>query len=69
MKKFAFVGIGAVAGFVGALGILPAAHGANDMSAYRELDLKVPARKGIADPAPGMAEAPKNLFHGRIIAK
>jgi carboxyl-terminal processing protease len=39
MKKYAFVGIGAVAGFVGALGILPAAHGANDMSAYRELDL------------------------------
>src|ERR1700753_3283464 len=39
MKKYAFVGIGAVAGFVGALGILPAAHGANDMSAYRQLDL------------------------------
>jgi carboxyl-terminal processing protease len=39
MKKFAFVGIGAVVGFVAALGILPAAHGANDMSTYRQLDL------------------------------
>ncbi|HXC55202.1 MAG TPA: S41 family peptidase [Rhizomicrobium sp.] len=39
MKKFAFVGIGMVAGFVAALGLLPAAHGANDMSAYRQLDL------------------------------
>ncbi len=39
MNKFAFVGIGAVAGFVVALGILPAAHGAGDMTAYRELDL------------------------------
>jgi carboxyl-terminal processing protease len=39
MKKYAFVGIGAVAGFITAVGILPAAHGANDMSAYRQLDL------------------------------
>ncbi len=39
MKKFAFVGIGMVAGFVAALGILPAAHGANDLSTYRQLDL------------------------------
>jgi len=39
MKKYAFVGIGAVAGFIIAVGILPAAHGANDMSAYRQLDL------------------------------
>src|ERR1700753_1442290 len=39
MNKYAFVGIGAVAGFVVALGILPAAHGANDMGAYRQLDL------------------------------
>ncbi|MBV9043972.1 MAG: S41 family peptidase, partial [Alphaproteobacteria bacterium] len=35
----ALVGIGAVAGFVAALGLLPAARGANDMSAYRQLDL------------------------------
>jgi carboxyl-terminal processing protease len=39
MKKYAFVGIGVVAGFVAALGILPAAHGANDVGAYRQLDL------------------------------
>ncbi|MEJ1968023.1 MAG: S41 family peptidase [Rhizomicrobium sp.] len=39
MKKFVFVGLGAVVGFVAAIGLLPAAHGANDMSAYRQLDL------------------------------
>ena len=39
MKKYAFVGIGAVAGFIAALGVLPAAHGANDTGAYRQLDL------------------------------
>jgi carboxyl-terminal processing protease len=39
MKKIAFVGIGVAIGFVAALGVLPAAHGANDMSAYRQLDL------------------------------
>jgi carboxyl-terminal processing protease len=39
MKKFAFVGLGMVVGFIAALGLLPAAHGANDMSAYRQLDL------------------------------
>jgi carboxyl-terminal processing protease len=39
MKKFAFVGVGIVVGFVAAIGLLPAAHGANDMGAYRQLDL------------------------------
>ncbi|HEY4943979.1 MAG TPA: S41 family peptidase [Rhizomicrobium sp.] len=39
MKRFAFVGLGMVVGFIAALGLLPAAHGANDMSAYRQLDL------------------------------
>ncbi|HJW41453.1 MAG TPA: S41 family peptidase [Rhizomicrobium sp.] len=39
MKKIAFVGIGVAIGFVAALGVLPAAHGANDMGAYRQLDL------------------------------
>jgi carboxyl-terminal processing protease len=39
MKKYAFVGAGMIAGFVAAVGLLPAAHGANDMSAYRQLDL------------------------------
>ena len=39
MNKFAFVGAGIAIGFVAALGVLPAAHGANDMSAYRQLDL------------------------------
>jgi carboxyl-terminal processing protease len=39
MKKIAFVGIGVAIGFVAALGILPAAHGANDLGAYRQLDL------------------------------
>jgi carboxyl-terminal processing protease len=39
MKRFAFVGLGMVAGFVMALGLLPSAHGANDVSAYRQLDL------------------------------
>jgi carboxyl-terminal processing protease len=38
MKGFAYVGAGMAAGFVGALMLFPAAHGAND-SAYRQLDL------------------------------
>ena len=39
MKRFAFVGLGMVVGFIAALGLLPAARGANDVSAYRQLDL------------------------------
>jgi carboxyl-terminal processing protease len=39
MKRFAFVGLGMVVGFIAALGLLPQAHGANDVSAYRQLDL------------------------------
>ena len=39
MKSFAFVGLGLVAGFAVALGLLPEAQGANDVSAYRQLDL------------------------------
>ena len=38
MKRFAFVGVGMVAGFSAALMLFPAAHGAND-SAYKQLDL------------------------------
>jgi carboxyl-terminal processing protease len=38
MKRFAFVGIGVVAGFSAALLLFPSAHGAND-SAYKQLDL------------------------------
>ncbi|HWA04229.1 MAG TPA: S41 family peptidase [Rhizomicrobium sp.] len=39
MKRIAFVAAGMVIGFTAALGLLPAAHGANDMSTYRQLDL------------------------------
>jgi carboxyl-terminal processing protease len=39
MKRFALVGVGMVAGFGIALGVLSAAQGANDVSAYRQLDL------------------------------
>jgi len=39
MKRFAFVGLGMVVGFIAALGLLPQARGANDVSAYRQLDL------------------------------
>jgi carboxyl-terminal processing protease len=39
MKKFVLVGLGMLAGFGVALGVLPAAQGANDVSAYRQLDL------------------------------
>lgn len=39
MNRYAFVGVGAVAGFATALMLFPAAHGASDLSAYRQLDL------------------------------
>ncbi len=39
MKRYAFVGLGMVAGFAAAMTLLPAAHGASDNSAYRQLDL------------------------------
>ena len=39
MKKFALIALGGVAGFGLALGVLPQAHGANEMNAYRQLDL------------------------------
>ena len=39
MKRFAFVGLGMVVGFIAALGLLPAAHGANDGNIYRQLNL------------------------------
>ena len=39
MNKYALVGLGVVAGFGVALGVLPAAQGANDVSAYKQLDL------------------------------
>ncbi|MBV9063622.1 MAG: PDZ domain-containing protein, partial [Alphaproteobacteria bacterium] len=39
MKRFALVAAGGVAGFAAALMLYPSAHGANDLSAYRQLDL------------------------------
>lgn len=39
MKKIALILVGGVAGFGLALGVLPQAHGASDMGAYRQLDL------------------------------
>ena len=39
MKKYALLGMGGVAGFAAALMLFPAAHGSNDGSAYRQLDL------------------------------
>src|SRR5579872_5216398 len=39
MKKIALVALGGVAGFGLALSLLPQAHGASDMGAYRQLDL------------------------------
>jgi carboxyl-terminal processing protease len=39
MKQYGLVGVGMAAGFAAALMLFPAAHGANDHSSYRELDL------------------------------
>ena len=39
MKRFALVGIGGIAGFAAALMLYPSAHGASELSAYRQLDL------------------------------
>ncbi|HEY1961014.1 MAG TPA: S41 family peptidase [Rhizomicrobium sp.] len=39
MRKYVYVGAGMAAGFATALMLYPAAHGANDLSAYRQLDL------------------------------
>src|ERR1041384_937952 len=39
MKRFALVGVGGVAGFAAALMLYPSAHGASELSAYRQLDL------------------------------
>ena len=39
MKRYAFVGLGMVAGFAAAVMLFPVAHGAADNSAYRQLDL------------------------------
>jgi carboxyl-terminal processing protease len=39
MKKVALIALGGVAGFGLALSVLPQAHGANEMNAYRQLDL------------------------------
>ena len=39
MKRFAFVGVGVAAGFATALWLFPAAQGASNDSAYRQLDL------------------------------
>mgnify|MGYP001545932601 FL=1 len=39
MKRYAFVGLGMVAGFAAAVMLFPAAHSASDNSAYKQLDL------------------------------
>ena len=39
MKRFAFVSMGVAAGFAAALWLFPAAQGASNVSAYRQLDL------------------------------
>ena len=39
MKRIALVGLGAVGGFGLALGVLTAAHGANDVNTYNQLSL------------------------------
>src|SRR5277367_3617395 len=39
MKRFALVGSGVVVGFAAAFMLFPVAHGATDLSAYRQLDL------------------------------
>jgi carboxyl-terminal processing protease len=39
MKQYGLVGVGVAAGFAAALMLFPVAHGANDHSAYRQLDL------------------------------
>jgi carboxyl-terminal processing protease len=39
MNRYAFVGLGMVAGFAAAVMLFPVAHGAADNSAYRQLDL------------------------------
>jgi carboxyl-terminal processing protease len=39
MKRFALVGVGMAAGFAACLMLFPAAHGSNDTSTYRQLDL------------------------------
>ena len=39
MKRYGLVGVGMAAGFAAALMLFPMAHGANDRSAYRQLDL------------------------------
>jgi carboxyl-terminal processing protease len=39
MKRYAFVGLGMVAGFAAAVMLFPAAHSAADNSAYKQLDL------------------------------
>ncbi|HEX4409354.1 MAG TPA: S41 family peptidase [Xanthobacteraceae bacterium] len=39
MKRVALLGVGGLAGFTAALMLFPAAHGASELSAYRQLDL------------------------------
>ena len=39
MKRFALVGVGVAAGFTAAVMLFPTAQGANDPSAYRQLNL------------------------------
>ncbi|HEY4113382.1 MAG TPA: S41 family peptidase [Rhizomicrobium sp.] len=39
MKRYAFVGVGAAAGFAAAMMVFPAVYGATDLSTYRKLDV------------------------------
>ena len=39
MNRLVFVGLGMAIGIIGAVGVMSTANGANDMSAYRQLDL------------------------------
>src|SRR5258708_8671278 len=47
MRKFALVGLGLMGGFVAAMVALPEAKGANDASAYGQLDLFSDAFEGV----------------------
>ena len=49
MKKFALVGLGLVGGLAGGLFALPQAQGANDASAYSQLDLFSDAFQNVRD--------------------
>ena len=49
MKRIALVVVGMVVGFAAAFGLLPAAHGANDISTYREFNIFSEAFSKVRD--------------------